>query len=118
MCGWVGRLPSSPVFQAMFQSGARFNDARTIMEVPGVQPDVLQAVLEFMYCGRIRPTRLTRWAAQLWLAADRFEMPLLKRVATKQLKMGMTDEECFKLLTTLSTAGRRPGTEEAHTVGT
>lgn len=76
--------------------------------VVDVQPIVLFVLLEFIYSGRIEPECLTRWAAKLWLVADQFEMPLLKQVATKQLKVDMTDADCLELLTTLAKAGRRP----------
>lgn len=84
------------------------------MAIQDVEPTVLRLVLEFVYGVEIEPTVMARWAAKVWLAANIFELPLLKKVVTKMLKIGMTDAECLELLLTFVTAGRQTNPEEAE----
>jgi hypothetical protein len=96
---------ASPLFTAMFQSEANVAAGRNEVLIDDIEPAVLRLVVRFIYCGRIEPKDMTLWAWKLWMAADRFQLLMLKMVCEKHFVCNMTVNDCVKLLLSLSAAG-------------
>jgi hypothetical protein len=96
---------ASPLFTAMFQSEANVAAGRNEVLIDDIEPAVLRLVVRFIYCGRIEPKDMTLWAWKLWMAADRFQLLMLKMVCEKHFLCNMTVNDCVKLLLSLPAAG-------------
>jgi len=86
----------SPVFKAMLTSGKKEKNRTNEIQVDDVKPEVMAELIEFIYTGK--SSNLDKYAMDLLIAADKFQMDSLKEFCEKKLLTTLGIKNCFSLL--------------------
>ncbi|XP_035222826.1 speckle-type POZ protein-like [Stegodyphus dumicola] len=86
----------SSVFSRMFRNEMKDSEKNSI-EISDMDPEILDEMLLFLYSGNLdKPLRET--AAQLYVAAERYDLPALKRKCSSFLKCNLNVQNARKAL--------------------
>jgi len=86
----------SPVFKAMLTSDKKEKNRTNEIQVVDVKPEVMAELIEFIYTGK--SSNLDKYAMDLLIAADKFQMDSLKELCEKKLLTTLGIKNCFSLL--------------------
>jgi len=86
----------SPVFKAMLTSAKKEKNRTNEIQVDDIKPEVMAELIEFIYTGK--SSNLDKFAMDLLIAADKFQMDALKELCEKKLLTTLGIKNCFSLL--------------------
>ncbi|XP_071508218.1 actin-binding protein IPP-like [Diadema antillarum] len=85
----------SPYFDAML-SGGMSESSQDVIDIHGVEPEIFNCLLEFIYTGNIEVT--TSNAQGLLFAADMFQLTEIKDICSSFLKLQLHSSNCVGFL--------------------
>ena len=88
----------SPVFKAMFQSGMSENRTGEV-DIEDVKAKVVSEMLHYIYKGRVSSQDvLKEMAKELLVAADKYQLDLLKKLCEVEIRSSLDESNCIELL--------------------
>ena len=94
----------SPVFHAMLQTNMREKESGKI-EIQDLTSEVVSEMLEFIYTGEIKENLSEDLLRELLIAADKYQLDLLKKICEEMLSSAVTVENCLKNLSMANLCG-------------
>ena len=74
----------SPVFRAMFHSNTTERKTKEV-NIADNSPEVIEKMLQFMYCGKVDLSEQSELTGELLKAADKYDLEMLKKVCEDHL---------------------------------
>ena len=87
----------SRVFQAMFQSNMREKESGKI-EIQDLTHEVVSEMLQFIYTGAVNKNLSEDFVRELFIAADKYQLDLLKNMCEEMLSSVVSIKSCLKNL--------------------
>jgi speckle-type POZ protein len=87
----------SKYFAAMFKHPMKEQSTNQI-KMEDIDPDVFQALLRFIYTGRVRTATMETMAANLFIAADKYLLNELKNECENYFRHHMSPDNCVVLV--------------------
>lgn len=100
----------SSVFAAMLRNTANREVQQNVIDVPDIHASVMEALLEFVYAGTCPRDTLSMLAADLLVAADKYDLGTLKEACSYELFIQLTPDNvtsCLILADQHSASGLR-----------
>ncbi|RWS09974.1 protein roadkill-like protein [Dinothrombium tinctorium] len=87
----------SDVFAAMFQHDTKERREKEI-KIPDFNEEVVNEMLRFVYTDEVSEEKMDEIACELAVAADKYDIPLLKFYCEKYIAMNINEDKCASLL--------------------